>query len=181
MRPRADADFIKPLFSFSRTAVGRSGHRVAFRTSRRDARPTEICQVGGCLTPACLSPSKALYRWGVGLATHPLPGGTSPQAGRVLHRPLLPTRLRVGYLQVTAKRMLPGLWRTLPERRSRFGLPCQLRPPHAQWGPLQPELPGATSKERGARRGHCACALCCPNPQPRPPQQWKPAGDHRVA
>lgn len=62
MRLRDDADFINPLFPFSRTAAGRSGHRVAFRASCRDARPTEVHKVGGAPDASLPYPKRGALR-----------------------------------------------------------------------------------------------------------------------
>lgn len=54
--------FINPLFLFSRAAEGRSGHWVAFRATRRDTRPTEVCQVGGALDASLPYPKRGALR-----------------------------------------------------------------------------------------------------------------------
>lgn len=108
MRPQNGTDFINPLFQSSRTAAGRSGHWVAFRTPRRDARPVQVCQVGGALDASLPYPKRRRPTgelpptWGSVRSLFPAgPDGSVP------HRPLLPTRHRAGYLRVAPRRVRP--------------------------------------------------------------------------
>lgn len=168
---------ITPLFLFSRTATGRSGHWMAFLASCRDARSTEVYQVGGALDGSLPYPKRGAlrvtcHRRGARCAPSSRRGQTAESRTARCCPPATGSVTRKSRLGRCA-----GGTSGLP--RSWSGLPSQLRPPRARRGPLQPGLPGAASKERGARRGHCACALRCPNPPPQALREWKTAGDHQ--
>lgn len=170
-----------PLFLFSRAAAGRSGHWVAFRASCGDARPTEVCQVGGALDASLPYPKPGALR----VSRRRRRARCAPSSRRDQTAESRTARCCPPATQpVTCESRLGGAPGTLADSA---GAGLLVWPPYPAGAAARSAGTTAAWTARGDRQGEGrptrALRLRSPLPQP-PPQalrEWRTARDHQDA